>query len=560
MSEDGFEVDLDGDGIADAVGFDMNGDGNIDTLVSEEDGGGVLLVADTDGDGVFETAAEDIDGDGTFESMGIDTDGDGSIDEIVDPTGYDQAEPIVPGTDPAVPDTGSPASAPVPTIVTSESLDPDQDGIIDGTVLGIDTDGDRVADITQLIVDEDGDGIVDATAAGIDLDGDGAIDVVTIDEDADGVAELVIADTDGSGGADTTWHDFDQDGLPDAVEIDVDEDGHIDVIELPGESLILDESGHVVDIETHDAVLDDPFPDEEQSDPLPDDGLIDGSDVPDDVLDHPLLDPDHESSEDGQVWFQQSENGFCAPASVAFIVAEYADETLDEDDFVERAMDLGYLTPTEDGYDGLTTAQIESLLESFGVEAHTETGTVESLDTYIDHGYNAIVAIDADKVWYGGEDDPRADGVDQMNHAVVVSDIRDGYVYLLDPGVEDGALERVPVEVFEEAWATSDNTMVVTDDPDADGGDPSVGPDRFDVPDRDISDAETDGWGAAANPAVFGTDDVEAATILDGADGPSGVGLDDDSWVERFSGSPGAVLVPVLITGAAVRAWYARHK
>ena len=54
---EGAPIDLDGDGVADAVVLDVDGDGTVDAVVADHDGDGIAEAAyiDTDGDGQFET-------------------------------------------------------------------------------------------------------------------------------------------------------------------------------------------------------------------------------------------------------------------------------------------------------------------------------------------------------------------------------------------------------------------------------------------------------------------------------------------------------------------------
>ncbi len=94
------EVDLDGDGYADALVHDLDGDGIIDAAEYDTDGDGVTDTAelDTDGDGVTDTVlvndgtgaqyvVADTDGDGLIDTTAVDVDGDGIIDESVTTTG-----------------------------------------------------------------------------------------------------------------------------------------------------------------------------------------------------------------------------------------------------------------------------------------------------------------------------------------------------------------------------------------------------------------------------------------------------------------------------------------
>lgn len=370
-------------------------------------------------------------------------------------------------------------------------IDVDGDGVADG--IAVDSDGDGYAEsfLTQDVdghldvlsdtdasgvydtesVDSDGNGITDTTY--IDVDEDGQYDAVSMDTDGDGVDDVGYVDNDGDGSFETTVRDLDGDGVFDVGEVDVDGDGTIDQIVVPGETLVLDDQGHVVDIVPDGTGTDGgEVPEEPSVEPGRewDDGWEEGnvdlvpSDTEDDseTEDPPVVDDAGERADDATLWFEQSENGFCMPASVAQIVAEYGDQGVSEADFVQRAEEMGYLTYDDtEGWSGMTAQQGAELLESFGVDCTLSTGDIDSLDSYLDQGYNAIVTIDSSVVWEGTE-------AGDADHAVVVSNIEDGIVYLNDPGTPDGQLEQVPLSVFQEAWSASGDTMILTDNPDID--------------------------------------------------------------------------------------------
>lgn len=129
-------VDLDGDGIPDA------------------------LAADTDGDGILDTNYFDTDGDGYVDmsqhTYGIDSDGDGIIDMMAIDTDY--------GMDGSVE-------------LTQYMNDLDNDGILDtyGEAFSVDLDGDGVADILRFSEDTNMDGIFDVQAI---VDGTGNISFI----------------------------------------------------------------------------------------------------------------------------------------------------------------------------------------------------------------------------------------------------------------------------------------------------------------------------------------------------------------------------------------------
>lgn len=71
VQENQFNLDTDGDGVADAYGVDMDGDGIIDNVSIDTDGDGIIdtIQYDTDGDGILDGEILDMDGDGKFGSL-----------------------------------------------------------------------------------------------------------------------------------------------------------------------------------------------------------------------------------------------------------------------------------------------------------------------------------------------------------------------------------------------------------------------------------------------------------------------------------------------------------
>ena len=71
VQENQFNLDTDGDGVADAYGVDMDGDGIIDNVSIDTDGDCIVdtIQYDTDGDGILDGEILDMDGDGKFGSL-----------------------------------------------------------------------------------------------------------------------------------------------------------------------------------------------------------------------------------------------------------------------------------------------------------------------------------------------------------------------------------------------------------------------------------------------------------------------------------------------------------
>jgi hypothetical protein len=85
-----------------------------------------------------------------------------------------------------------------------------------------------------------------------------------------------------------------------------------------------------------------------------------------------------------------------------------------------------------------------------------DTG-LDALAEYLAEGHKIIAMVDADLIW--GKDN----GSDVADHALVVTgiDTTKGIVHLNDSGIDDGRNEQVTIDTFTEAWATSDETMIV---------------------------------------------------------------------------------------------------
>ena len=181
--------DTDGDGIDDLSLFsiDTDGDGIVDAQVTEFDFDGDKLAdvisydADLDGDGYVDfSQIQFIGEDNSVNDIVVtaaDTDFDGDIDlfnvsEDEDiffaPDDEGISEEEVPASDEDIYDEITNEPTPV---YSTEEVDIDGDGDIDGLV---------------YTTDFDGDGVVDATAAEIDVDGDGDIDVLAYEEDTNG--------------------------------------------------------------------------------------------------------------------------------------------------------------------------------------------------------------------------------------------------------------------------------------------------------------------------------------------------------------------------------------
>lgn len=156
------DLDLDGDGLADAVSLDFDGDGLRDDAL-----------VDLDGDGVADHLMLDLDDHGTPEASFAD-DGSGTWGHGVAAGSADRSGGLRWSALDDVEHTGGPL------------VDFDGDGRIDDRLL--DADGDGRAD-RVLIGNEAGGGY---RAAYVDTDGDGRWDIKLTDADGDGAADGAI--------------------------------------------------------------------------------------------------------------------------------------------------------------------------------------------------------------------------------------------------------------------------------------------------------------------------------------------------------------------------------
>lgn len=178
-------------------------------------------------------------------------------------------------------------------------------------------------------------------------------------------------------------------------------------------------------------------------------------------------------------WFWQEEDGLCGPSATAQIISEYTGIDIKDPQYLaQRAVELG-LFPGGDTSAGMTFDGIETLMEDQGVPCHQEQSSMADLEAKLSAGYGVIAFVDSGEIWEP-DTEPGEDNV--PDHALVVAGIDHtrGVVILSDPGSPNGSQEEVSIDQFADAWADSDNTMLVADAPDADLADapaPAADPD-----------------------------------------------------------------------------------
>ena len=171
----------------------------------------------------------------------------------------------------------------------------------------------------------------------------------------------------------------------------------------------------------------------------------------------------------------------CALMAVADVVGQLNGEPVSEREIINVATNTAseahpgsiYIKPADltdpNSGQGTDSRDIVVLLKQYGITAVTTNEEVsdepdsiptgmQALAGYLADGHKVIAGVNAETIWNVAGDRTYAD------HAVVVTgiDTTDGVVHLNDSGIEDGRDEQVSIETFAAAWATSDNTMVVT--------------------------------------------------------------------------------------------------
>ncbi|MEV8143947.1 hypothetical protein [Specibacter sp. NPDC078709] len=319
----------------------------------------------------------------------------------------------------------------------------------------------------------------------LDLDENGVMDSWYVQ--VEGQMSVITTDLDGDGAFDTAWIDTDGDGV---LDVSVTEDGgqyRVDDLSGTEEPVWLSREELTEAIPELVALLDSGLDTEVSVDTTL---VIDGQLVGD-------------PAGDSQYWFEQAANGFCLPASIAQIVAEYTGQPVsDESEFVEIANELGVFSVGMDGVPGVTMDGGVAILNEAGVPARLDFGDLDTLSQDLTAGYNIIVAIDSGEIWSGEAAEDNA-----ADHAVVVTGINyeRGTVILSDPGTPGGNFEEVPIDLFMNAWSDSDNAMIVCDTPPSDFTDtPVVDEDQAQFPADPNIDAEAGELGASTGPAADG--------------------------------------------------------
>jgi Peptidase_C39 like family len=113
-------------------------------------------------------------------------------------------------------------------------------------------------------------------------------------------------------------------------------------------------------------------------------------------------------------------------------------------------------------FDGTSPEDMVVLLQKYGVQSDLTTGnTMKALEQDLAGGHKVIAALNAETIW---KYPPGKGQRTNADHAVVVTgvDTRTDIVHLNDSGTPDGRDEQISLATFTQAWATSNNLLIVT--------------------------------------------------------------------------------------------------
>ena len=158
-------------------------------------------------------------------------------------------------------------------------------------------------------------------------------------------------------------------------------------------------------------------------------------------------------------WHVQEGDSSCAVCSQQFIINEFLDLNVTEEQLCTIAEANGWFDPEQ----GTALEHVDNLLELFGVDSHMNyEGTLSDLKQTLDQGGRAIVAVDSMVLWTEGTGNYPVYGADHAIEVVGIDDSNpaDVKVIINDSGIGDDCGKAVPLQEFMEAWLPSGGFMV----------------------------------------------------------------------------------------------------
>jgi hypothetical protein len=123
---------------------------------------------------------------------------------------------------------------------------------------------------------------------------------------------------------------------------------------------------------------------------------------------------------------------------------------------------------------GTSVADVPTLLAQYKVDSvisdrdyAAKTGIpsgIAGIEQQLGAGHTVIVSLNAEMIWHQPVEETDEYGNPRADHAVVVTgvDTANGVVHLNDSGTRKGRDEQIPMELFIQAWNTSNELLVAT--------------------------------------------------------------------------------------------------
>lgn len=167
----------------------------------------------------------------------------------------------------------------------------------------------------------------------------------------------------------------------------------------------------------------------------------------------------HDISAATEQWHMQENNFSCAVCAQQFIINEFLELNLTEEQLCEVAESNGWYHPET----GTSLRDIGNLLEMYGIDSHTNfEGSIEDIKATLDQGGRVIAAVDSMVLWVDGFGNYPVYGMDHAIEVIGIDDSNplDVRVIINDSGAKDGCGQSVSYLEFMEAWAPSGGFMV----------------------------------------------------------------------------------------------------
>ncbi len=172
-----------------------------------------------------------------------------------------------------------------------------------------------------------------------------------------------------------------------------------------------------------------------------------------------------ENIEEGTAqWHEQLEPYSCAIASQHFIISEYTDAPVTEQDLIELASEMGWYEEL-----GTPMADVGNLLMSYGIDVTTKTaGDFNDLLEATANGDRVLVSVQNMAMTTEWADGYPAYSANHMVEVLGIdnSDPENPRVIVNDPGIPNGQGLSMTRENFEDAWMTGGGYMCVAHRPD----------------------------------------------------------------------------------------------